>query len=111
MDQLKQLGKNPFAYTFDQTHKAAELHKLCADLPSGTENPELKVSVCGRVMTRRVFGKLAFFHLQDDSGQIQLYIDKARLAGDSFEQLKTLTDAGDIIGVKGTVKRTDKVSP
>jgi lysyl-tRNA synthetase class 2 len=91
------------------THKAAELHALCKDLPDGGEDENLRVSISGRIMLRRVFGKLAFFHLQDESGQIQLYIDKARLAADSFDQLKALTDAGDIIGVKGTMKRTDKV--
>jgi hypothetical protein len=109
MEQLKSMGKNPFAYSYEQTHKAAELHALCKDLPDGAEDENLRVSISGRIMLRRVFGKLAFFHLQDESGQIQLYIDKARLADDSFDQLKALTDAGDIIGVKGTMKRTDKV--
>lgn len=106
---IKDKGMNPFAYTFDQTHKTSQLQKLCIDLPNGIENPDLHVSVAGRIMIRRVFGKLAFFTLQDDEGSIQLYIDKSRLE-DSFDTIKELTDAGDIIGVKGTVKRTDKVN-
>lgn len=109
LEQLRALGFEPFAYTHDQTHKAAELHQICADLPNGEEDESLGVAVCGRIMLRRVFGKLAFFQLQDDSGTLQLYIDKARLSDDSFDRLKNLTDAGDIIGVKGTMKRTDKV--
>ena len=56
---------------------------------------------------RRVFGKLAFYELQDDTGSIQLYLEAGRL-GDSFKTIKDWTDAGDIIGVTGTVKRTDK---
>jgi lysyl-tRNA synthetase class II len=41
------------------------------------------VAVAGRIMARRVFGKLAFFTLQDNTGVIQLYIDKGRL-GEEF---------------------------
>ena len=48
-----------------------------------------------------------FFTLQDESGRIQLYLEKNRL-GDSFEDLKAWVDAGDIIGLRGTIKRTDK---
>lgn len=54
-----------------------------------------------------MFGKLAFFELQDDSGSIQLYLESGRL-GDEFKTIKEWTDAGDIIGVTGTIKRTDK---
>jgi hypothetical protein len=109
LDQLHAQGMNPFAYTYNQTHKAAELQALCANIPNGEEDADLEVSVCGRVMLRRVFGKLAFFTLQDDTGTVQLYLDKGRLGGDSFDSIKNLTDSGDIIGVKGTMKRTDKV--
>ena len=54
-----------------------------------------------------MFGKLAFFELQDDSGSIQLYLEAGRL-GAEFKTIKEWTDAGDIIGVTGTIKRTDK---
>ena len=110
MDQIKNNGMNPFAYSYDQTHKTADLHEQFKHLANGTEDAEkLIVSVAGRIMLRRVFGQLAFFQLQDDTGLIQLYLDKARLHGEPFDGIKDLTDAGDIIGVKGTMKRTDKV--
>jgi len=51
-----------------------------------------------RCQVRRVFGKLAFFEMQDDTGTIQFYMDKSRM-GDSFQSLKDWTDAGDIIGL------------
>ena len=109
MDAFKAKGINPFAYTFEQTHKAAQLQTAYADLANGTEREDIEVSVSGRIMLRRVFGKLAFFQLQDDTGSIQLYLEKGKLPDESFEDIKSLTDAGDIIGVKGTLKRTDKV--
>lgn len=106
---MKDAGINPFAYTYDQTHKAIDLQRVYADLSNGSEDANTRVSIAGRIMTRRVFGKLAFFTLQDDTGVIQLYLDKSRMQDDAFNTINTYTDAGDIIGVKGTMKRTDKV--
>ncbi len=78
VQQLKQLGMNPYAYRYTSTHHAAELQAKFADLPSG-EEVELEVAIAGRILARRVFGKLAFFSLQDETGTIQLYLDKKRI--------------------------------
>ena len=113
VEQLKQLGFNPYAYRWESTHHAAELQEKYAALPSG-EEVDIEVAVAGRLMARRVFGKLAFFNLQDDSGTIQLYLDKKTIQSamadvpDAFTHLKQLTDVGDIIGVRGKIKRTEK---
>lgn len=114
LDQLRSAGMNPFAYQWKSTHSMADLQSKYADLPNGEEN-ETEVAVAGRIMARRVFGKLAFFTLQDETGNIQLYLDKNRIQefmGDRFPEafanLKQLTDMGDILGAKGTLKRTDK---
>lgn len=113
VEQLKALGMNPYAYNWESTHHAAELQEKFADLPAG-EEVDLEVAIAGRILARRVFGKLAFFSLQDDTGTIQLYLDKKRLTEkmadvpDAFNHLKQLTDMGDILGAKGTIKRTEK---
>lgn len=113
VEQLKQLGLNPYAYRWETTHHAAELQEKYADLPSG-EEVDLEVAIAGRILTRRVFGKLAFFNLQDETGTIQLYLDKKRIQEgmadipDAFNHLKQLTDVGDILGIRGTIKRTEK---
>ena len=114
LDQLRSIGMNPFAYQWKSTHSMAELQTKYVDLPNG-EEIVVDVAVAGRIMTRRVFGKLAFFTLQDETGTIQLYLDKNRIQEfmadrfpEAFANLKQLTDMGDIIGAKGTLKRTDK---
>jgi lysyl-tRNA synthetase class 2 len=113
VEQLKALGMNPYAYHWEPTHHAAELQEKFADLPDG-EEVNFEVAIAGRILVRRVFGKLAFFNLQDDTGTIQLYLDKKRITEemadvpDAFNHLKKLTDTGDIIGAKGTIKRTEK---
>jgi lysyl-tRNA synthetase class 2 len=111
--QLKDLGLNPYAYKWEVTHHASELQEQYRDLASGVE-VEVQVAIAGRILARRVFGKLAFFELQDETGKIQLYLEKQRIDGamsdlnDAFESLKKLSDTGDILGVKGTIKRTEK---
>lgn len=84
--------------------KSLTIHLLIA----GDDAKEVRVA--GRVIARRVMGKLAFVTLRDDSGTIQLYVDKSRLetGPEGFKQLKGLIDVGDFIGAAGTLKRTDK---
>ncbi|WP_346290103.1 lysine--tRNA ligase [Sphaerothrix gracilis] len=112
--QLRDLGFNPYRYRWQTTHTAADLQTKFADLPNG-EEVDIEVAIAGRILARRVFGKLAFFNLQDETGTIQLYLDKKKIqAGmadtdaSAFTHLKQLTDVGDILGVKGSLRRTDK---
>lgn len=114
VEQLRQLGFNPYAYRWQSSHQAAALQEQYAELPPG-EMVEVEVAIAGRILARRVFGKLAFFNLQDETGTIQLYLDKKRIQAamadtdpNAFNHLKQLTDVGDILGVKGTIRRTDK---
>ncbi|KAG0563488.1 hypothetical protein KC19_8G035200 [Ceratodon purpureus] len=110
VEELRAGGFEPYGYTWDRTHFAVELQKKYVDLPSATEANEEKdhVAVAGRIIARRVFGKLAFLTMRDDSGDIQLYCEKAKMMDEPFDLLKTSLDIGDFVGVKGTMKRTDK---
>jgi lysyl-tRNA synthetase class 2 len=110
VEDMRTGGYEPYGYTWERTDTAQELQSKYADLASATEANEEKdhVSVAGRIMARRVFGKLAFLTLRDDSGPIQLYCEKARIKDAAFDQLKTSLDVGDFVGAKGTIKRTEK---
>jgi len=110
--QLKELGLNPYAYRWESSHTCAQLQADYAQLAPG-EEVDVQVAVAGRVMARRIMGKLAFFSLQDETGTIQLYLDKKRLGEGAegqnpFTILTKLTDSGDILGAKGALKRTEK---
>ena len=111
--QIKELGLNPYAYKWEISHHAQELQAKYADLASGEEVADT-VSIAGRIIARRVFGKLAFFELQDETGKIQLYLEKKKINNNmsdlvgAFNHLKKLSDTGDILGVKGSLKRTEK---
>jgi len=82
---IREAGVDPFAYSFATTHTAKQLLSIYdGKLEGGEEDETADVAIAGRIMTRRVFGKLAFFTLQDETGSIQLQFDKNRL-GDSFK--------------------------
>lgn len=107
-EAMRAAGMEPFAYKFDRTATCAELQARFAGLEAGAVRDEEEVAVCGRVVAKRVFGKkLAFFGLRDASGDIQLYVEKARL-GDAMKRMLDWVDAGDIVGVRGGLKRTEK---
>ncbi|KAL6513716.1 Lysine--tRNA ligase, chloroplastic/mitochondrial [Orobanche hederae] len=110
VEDLRSRGLDPYAYKWERTHTANQLQEIYRDLANGEESTIERdgVSIAGRIVTRRGFGKLVFLTLRDDSGSIQLYCEMERLLSDQFEHLKTLVDIGDILGARGSIKRTDK---
>ncbi len=89
-------------YTYDVDTRAAQIHDRFGDLEPGVETGEV-VGVAGRLMLRRVQGKLAFGTLQDSSGQVQLFATAAGTPG--FGEFCDL-NLGDWIGVRGEVMTT-----
>ncbi len=67
-------------------------------------NP-IKVSIAGRMMSKRVMGKASFCNVQDKSGNIQVFVSRDEIGTDDYADFKKL-DVGDIIGVTGYVFRT-----
>ena len=104
-DKLKALqdaGMDPFAITkYDVTHHAQEIKDNFDALEGQT------VSVGGRLMSKRGMGKVSFCDLQDKSGRIQLYARRDEMDPDEYNRFKKY-DIGDIVGVEGTVFRTEK---
>ena len=110
-EELRRSGQDPYAYSYQRTHAASELQSTYEDLAPGEERSDVTVHVAGRIMARRVMGKLAFARLVDSSGSIQLYLDKKTMEAEregSFSDFKNLIDTGDIIGVRGSIRRTEK---
>ena len=104
-DKLKALqdaGMDPFAITkYDVTHHAQDIKDNFDALEGQT------VSVGGRLMSKRGMGKVSFCDLQDRSGRIQLYARRDEMDADEYNRFKKY-DIGDIVGVEGTVFRTEK---
>lgn len=107
MEELREKGIDPFGHRFDRTHLTSEIVATYGekDKDELTELNDQAV-IAGRVMTKRVMGKAGFLHLQDKGGQLQVYVRKDMVGDDWFEYFQNL-DLGDIIGVEGTVFRTN----
>lgn len=97
-------GENPYGHAFDYSHHAADVEAAYAQLEDG-ESTEDAVAMCGRIIAKRVQGKVSFFTMRDATGEIQLFCRINALGEDAYAQLKDL-DVGDWIGVWGTVMKT-----
>ena len=104
---LQESGNNPFVITkYDLTHTSVEAVKLFEEKEATLkEGEEIKVSIAGRMVSRRIMGKASFAHVLDDAGKIQLYVARDSLGEESYAAFKKW-DVGDVIGVEGTLFRT-----
>lgn len=99
-------GLDPFGGKFERTHLAADLlEKYDRFSKEELEDIPDEVTIAGRLMTKRGKGKAGFAHMQDLSGQIQLYVRKDAIGEEAYEIFKS-TDLGDIVGVTGVMFKT-----
>ncbi|WP_186575885.1 lysine--tRNA ligase [Aquibacillus kalidii] len=100
-------GIDPFGDKFERTHLAEELQVAYEQLSKEElEEKKIETTIAGRVMTKRGKGKAGFTHIQDLSGQIQLYVRKDKIGEEAYELFNTV-DLGDIVGVTGIVFKTN----
>jgi lysyl-tRNA synthetase, class II len=106
LDRLRERGVEPYAYSFDPTHGAAEAlaHFEAHEVERPGEDAPEVVRLAGRIVSRRTMGKSTFAHLADRTGKLQLYFRVNDLA-DTYELLD-LVDLGDWLGAEGTLFRT-----
>lgn len=108
LNQLNELGVNPYPYSFEVTHYSNNIKADDSLIRDEEKNPESDiVAIAGRVMTRRIMGKAAFFNLQDAEGTIQVYIRRDDVGIEEYNTVfKKMVDIGDIVGIKGFVFKT-----
>ena len=70
------------------------------------EAEHIRVKIAGRMMTRRIMGKASFSHLQDMSGQMQVYVARDNLPEGVYNDQFKKWDIGDILGVEGYLFKT-----
>ena len=122
-DKLKELqdnGCDPFQITkFNRTHSSKDICENCTEEERtisvrGEEKQIIakvspldgkKVTVAGRIMSKRGMGKVGFAHIQDMDGRIQLFVKKDILGDDAYNTFKKY-DIGDIVGADGEVFTT-----
>ena len=91
---------------FDKIHSATEIIEgFDSKSKEELELNKKEVSIAGRLLTIRLMGNSAFANLHDDSGKIQIYLQKKHV-GESGYKLFKIMDLGDIVGVKGEIFKT-----
>jgi lysyl-tRNA synthetase class 2 len=100
--RLRARGVEPFPATFERSHTCAAAAAL-ADTPTS-------VAVAGRMGVLRDMGRIAFVHISDESGRVQLLLRRQALGDAGWELLHDL-HAGDIVGAAGETLRSRPGEP
>ncbi len=97
---LQENGKDPFVITkYDQTHHSTQIKEQFETLEGQ------RVSIAGRMMSKRVMGKASFCNIQDKTGNIQSYVARDSVGEEAYADFKKY-DVGDIVGIEGDVFKT-----
>ena len=107
LNSLYESGNNPFEITkYDVTHESVDAIALFEEKEATlAEGEEIKTSIAGRLVSRRIMGKASFAHLLDGKGKIQLYVARDGIGEEAYAAFKKW-DVGDVIGVTGHLFRT-----
>lgn len=97
IQRLREQGVQPYPDRFARTHTLEEAVQL---------SEGVSVRCAGRIVSRREFGKLAFFDLQDLAGRLQVSIQADRVGSERFQEFLRMVDIGDFVGVSGELYRT-----
>jgi lysyl-tRNA synthetase class 2 len=107
LQELREAGQ-AYPNDFRKDTISSDLHARFADaLAEELEAVEERFAVAGRIMAKRVMGKIAFVRLQDRGGSIQLMLQRDNLPEGVFQAFKSW-DVGDIVGARGRIVRTQK---
>ncbi len=101
LEELNSMGINPYPNSYSITNEIGEIVKD----PESFMNRDVKVA--GRIMALRFHGKVGFGDLVQDQERIQLFL-KFDVLNEKYDFFKKYIDKGDIVGVSGTVVRTQK---
>ena len=107
LKELENKGIDPYGSRFDVTSNSKEIKEKYADkTKEELHEVDIPVIVAGRIMTKRGKGKAGFMHIQDKFGQIQIYVKLDNVGEEQYELFEK-ADLGDIVGIEGTVMRTN----
>jgi lysyl-tRNA synthetase class 2 len=92
LKELGEMGINAYPARVTRTHQVADALR---------EPHDTVVTLAGRIMTKREMGKLTFFHLEDESGRMQVVIKKDDIGEELYKLFVKKIDSGDIIEITG----------
>ena len=100
-------NKNSYPYSFKETSTINQIRELYSSSLQNGQKDDKQLSLAGRLMAKRSFGKLMFFDIQQEKDRIQLYIQRKNYSSDQLNEFDN-ADIGDIVGVTGTPMKTQR---
>jgi lysyl-tRNA synthetase class 2 len=108
LERLRAAGLDPYPTTAAPTHTVADVLARFDELAAA----DTAVTIAGRIVgARRVMGKIAFAHVEDGTGTLQLWISRADLGEEWFARFRDDLDTFDIVQATGTLRRTKSEEP
>jgi lysyl-tRNA synthetase, class II len=107
LQELRKMGIEPYPYSFSRNDMIADVLKKYSDIKPGEKMEDVKLSVAGRMKSKRQHGKLSFTNIEDSTGAIQLFIAANDISEKEYEMFSKL-NIGDIIGAEGGAIKTVK---
>ncbi len=104
LEALIAAGKNPYP---SKPKKKTDISKLLADFDK-LEKSQKKLSIAGRVMSKREHGNLSFINIQDGHARIQVAMSKNELGADAYKEFIKRIDMGDFLEISGVCFVTHK---
>jgi lysyl-tRNA synthetase, class II len=111
INRLKAAGIEPYPTRANPTHTVVEAIKAFEDsestiTPAGGAQQPVQVTLAGRLRSTRSMGKLAFAHVEDGGGRVQLFLRVNELGEEKLKHFVDDIDLGDFIEATGQMMRT-----
>ncbi len=87
LGEIRKMGFDPYPYSFDRTHFIKEVIEKYSNIKAGEKIEGIKVSIAGRIKSKRQHGKLSFADVEDSSGSMQVFIGADNVSEKEYELL------------------------
>jgi len=111
IDQLREIGIEPYPHRVERTHTSKQAIAALEAWEKQEGADPVTATLVGRIRSMRPMGKLAFAHIEDGFGRIQLFIRMNEVGEEALAQLKEYFDLGDFIQAGGELVRTRTGEP
>ena len=105
LEKLQAAGFSPYPHRVRRTHTTQAAIDAYENAELAGETPPY-ATVTGRLVSIRVMGKIAFAHIEDESGKLQLFLRRNEMGDENFALFKQVFDLGDFVQASGPVVRT-----
>ena len=111
VERLRNQGIEPYPHRIERTHTNREAIAALEAWEQQQNSEPVQATLVGRIRSMRPMGKLAFAHIEDGYGRIQLFIRLNEVGNESLDLLKNEFDLGDFIEASGEMMRTKTGEP